>query len=140
MTAPPTLYLLADTNLFLQARPLKDLDWSRFGSPVIEIVISRPVQAELDQQKKAPGRVGKRARDANTLLRALLDGPQEVHAMNPAVHVVLRDELRVDPTLDDELDYAERDDQLVGIAAGFAKTKPTGAVRVLTHDNGPMAS
>jgi predicted ribonuclease YlaK len=52
---------------------LKELEWDRFGAPEIEVVITRPVQAELDEQKKAPGRVGRRAREANTLLRALLN-------------------------------------------------------------------
>ena len=39
-----------------------------------------------------------------------------------------------------QLDYTERDDQLIGIALGFQKTDPAGDVWLLTNDTGPMAS
>lgn len=40
----------------------------------------------------------------------------------------------------DQLDYRERDDQLVGIAYAFRSENSRNDVRVLTHDTGPMAS
>lgn len=40
-----TLYLFADSNLFLQYRPLDQLDWSRLGNfDDMEVVVCRTVQ------------------------------------------------------------------------------------------------
>ena len=60
-----TLYVFPDTNLFIQCRPLNELDWSLWpDSSEIHLVVTRPVQREIDGQKTvattasagAPGR------------------------------------------------------------------------------------
>lgn len=134
-----------DTNLFIQCRPLDELDWSLVSeASVIELLVSRPVQAEIDRQKgKGAGRLGKRARAAMALFRRALDLPSErlqVREGTPTVFLQVRQNLRRDPNLSELLDYSERDDQLVGIAAAFARDNPDVSVRLLTHDNGPMFS
>lgn len=134
-----------DTNLFIQCRSLGELDWSLVSeAPVIELLVSRPVQTEIDRQKgKGAGRLGKRARAAMTLFRQALDLPDErlqVRVGTPTVFLQLRQDLKADPALSDRLDYSERDDQLVGIAAAFARDNPDASVRLLTHDTGPMLS
>lgn len=137
--------LFPDTNLFIQCGPLEALDWSLVSdAPVIELLVSRPVQAEIDRQKgKGTGRLGKRARAATALFRRALDLPNErlqVRERSPAVFLQLRQDLKPDPALSERLDYGERDDQLVGIAAAFVRDNPDGSVQVLTHDAGPMFS
>ena len=137
--------LFPDTNLFIQCRPLDELDWSLVSkAPVIELVVCRPVQAEIDRQKgKGAGRLGKRARTTMALFRRALDRPSErlqVREGTPAVFLQVRQNLRRDPNLSELLDYSERDDQLVGIAAAFARDNPDVSARLLTHDNGPLFS
>lgn len=137
--------LFPDTNLFIQCHPLEALDWSLISTaPEIELLVSRPVQAEIDRQKgKGVGRLGKRARATMALFRRALELPQErlqVRERAPAVFLQLRQDLKPEADLFDRLDYTERDDQLVGIASAFAREHPDLSVRVLTHDTGPMLS
>jgi hypothetical protein len=56
------------------------------------------------------------------------------------VRLVLRIQDRPSKTLADQLNYDERDDQLVGIAAAFREANPSADIRVITHDIGPRAS
>jgi hypothetical protein len=139
-----TLTLFPDTNLFVQCKPLNQLNWTIFdGVDEIKLIITRPVQAEIDSQKaRGSGRLSKRARSASTLFRELLQPDMEykVISSKPRVLLFLRQDLKGDRNLAEQLDYAERDDQLVGIAAGYAALYPDEEVRVLTHDTGPMAS
>jgi hypothetical protein len=134
-----------DTNLFIQCRTLDELDWSLVSeASVIELLVSRPVQAEIDRQKgKGAGRLGKRARAAMALFRRALYLSSErlqVRDGTPTVFLQVRQNLRRDPNLSELLDYSERDDQLVGIAAAFARDNPDVSVRLLTHDNGLLFS
>lgn len=114
------------------------------GFEAIELVLTRPVQAELDSLKgNGNGRRASRARAASTLMRELLaseDGTKRLRNSSPVVDLRLDTRLRVDPSAADVLHYEERDDQLVGTVLGFQKAKPDSAVRLLTNDTGPMAS
>jgi hypothetical protein len=138
------LTLFPDTNLFVQCKPLEELNWAIFdGADEIKLIITRPVQAEIDSHKaKGSGRLSKRARSASTLFRELLQPGIECKLISskPRVLLFLRQDLKHDTSLAEQLDYAERDDQLVGIAAGYAAVYPHEEVRVLTYDTGPMAS
>lgn len=139
------IYLFPDTNLFVQCKPLPDLDWSAWKDyDEVLLYISRPVQAEVDSQKgKGNSRLATRARKTSSLFREILKlGVQgkEVCASKPRVNICHRQDLKRDESLADDLCYDERDDQLVGIAALFAKNNPDDEVRILTHDTGPMAS
>jgi len=68
------LYLFPDTNLFIQCRPLSELGWDRWGAfDEIHLIVSRPVQAEIDKHKnRGNDRVAKRARTASSLLREII--------------------------------------------------------------------
>ncbi|TXI24950.1 MAG: hypothetical protein E6Q67_01740 [Roseateles sp.] len=140
-----TLYLFVDTNLFLQCRPLEQLDWSPMGQvDAIELVLSRPVQAELDALKgKGNGRQASRARAASTQIRKLLesaDNRLSLREASPAVHLWLNPSLRPINEPSGVLDYDHRDDQLVGIALGYLVANSGAQVALLTNDTGPMAS
>jgi hypothetical protein len=139
------LYLFPDTNLFIQCRPLPELDWNRLGSfDEIRLIVSRPVQNEINKHKnRGNDRVAKRARTAASLLREIIAaaGTQKgVRNAEPVVKVMVRIDLRPDPNLEVRLDYSEPDDRLVGIAHAFAQQNSGADVRVLTHDGGPLAS
>lgn len=139
------IYLFPDTNLFIQCQPLENLDWSVLGAfDNIDLLVCRPVQAEIDSHKsKGNTRLASRARGANSLLRSILGATEKcvvVRKANPTVRIYLRQELRRDEALEDQLSYDEHDDQLVGIASMFAKNNPDEEVRILTHDTGPMAT
>ncbi|CAE6858323.1 hypothetical protein R69746_07689 [Paraburkholderia aspalathi] len=140
-----TLYFFADTNLFVQCKPLSELDWSEWSEfDEIHLLVSRPVQAEIDSQKgKGSGRLARRARAASSFFREILLSKEkfrEVRSKKPIVRIFLRQDLKWDPSLADQLSYEERDDQLVGTARLFAESHPGYSVRLLTHDTGPMTS
>ncbi len=141
---PPSIHFFPDTNLFAQCKPLAELDWSQWGVAVIDLIVCRPIQAEIDSHKgKGSGRLAKRARTASTLFRQALtadSGFIEIRAGNPTVRLSVRSDLKVDQSLDDILSYDERDHQLVGTSALYKRQNPQVDVRVLTHDTGPMGA
>lgn len=139
-----TLYLFPDTNVFIQCKRLHEVDWSAFSEwEQIQIVITRPVQAEIDSFKsRGNSRVSQRSRVISAQIRELLESSVGSLTLRekPLVNLVLRHDLKRLESLADELDYNERDDQLVGTAAGFKQQHPDFEVRLLTNDTGPMAS
>jgi len=54
------LHLFPETNVFIQCRPLDELDWSAWaGFYEVHLVVCRPVQREIDNQKnRGNDRVG----------------------------------------------------------------------------------
>jgi predicted ribonuclease YlaK len=143
--SPKILYLFPDTNLFAQCRALEELDWDRWGDfDEVHLIVSRPVQAEIDHQKNKGGeRLARRAKAASSLFHEIIlvsSDNKQITSASPTVRLFIRTALKPDPALSDQLDYQLNDDQLVGVAHGFAEDHPNNAVRVLTHDTGPMAS
>lgn len=139
------IYLFPDTNLFVQCRPLDQLDWSEWGAyDEVHLLVCRPVQAEIDKQKGGGNnRLATRARKASSIFRDIIrssEGYIEVKSAKPIVRLFLRPELKRDETLKDQLCYDERDDQLIGIAKLFSKKNQDCDVKVLTYDTGPMAT
>ncbi|MGE0290056.1 MAG: PIN domain-containing protein [Bradyrhizobium sp.] len=140
-----TLCLFADTNLFAQCRALEELDWSMFGAYTeVRIIVSRPVQEEIDNQKNSDRkRLAKRADvtarrfrqiiAGNNVSTTLLSGP-------PLVTLFLLPQIKPDPDIADQLDYSKNDDRLVGIAHQYGRQNVSHDVAVLTHDTGPMLS
>ncbi len=139
-----TLYLFPDTNVFLQCKSLEEVDWCVLGEwDRIEVFLTRPVQTEIDALKGGGNhRRATRARGASTLIRKLLnaEGGRQTVREQPLVELCLRQDLRRDEAASGDLNYDERDDQLVGIALAFQKSNPSVPVRLLTNDTGPMAS
>ena len=138
------LYLFPDTNVFLQCKPLEEVPWSAFGDwDRIEVLLTRAVQTEIDALKgNCNGRQASRARSASSRIRELLQAEGECLPLRtqPVVQLCLRHDLRRDESASGDLNYEERDDQLVGTALGFQKSNPAAAVCLLTNDTGPMAS
>ena len=137
-----TLCLFPDTNLFLQGKTLSGLDWSIWGDfAQIRIVVSDPVQREIDDLKKGyAGRRTKLARRSLSLFRtATLDGHVVVVEIAPQVRLYVEPHHAPTPGLSDMLDYGQRDDQLVGIVDAYSESHPTLDVRLLTHDGAPLS-
>lgn len=70
------LYLFPDTNVFIQCRPLEDLDWSEWTDfDEVHLLVCRTVQREIDHQKnRGNDRVGRRARKVSSLFRDIVQG------------------------------------------------------------------
>jgi hypothetical protein len=139
------LYLFPDTNLFIQCRPLEQLDWSGWGSfHEIRLIVSRPVHKEIDYRKnKGSDRVGNRARATNAMFREITRGTQGhrvVREGSPSVKLFIEVQHLADPALTDRLDYGERDEELIGTIATFKQQHPDADVRLLTDDGTPMAT
>ncbi|WP_431324459.1 PIN domain-containing protein [Rhizobium sp. YTU87027] len=68
------LFLFPDSNVFIQCKPLKDLDWSPWKNySHVRLIVTRPVLVEIDRQKnKGSDRLGQRARKASSLFREML--------------------------------------------------------------------
>jgi hypothetical protein len=139
------LYLFPDTNLFIQCRPLEQLDWSEWKSfDEIHLIVSRPVHKEIDYRKnKGNDRVGTRARATNAMFREITrgtEGHRVVREACPCVKLLIEVQYLPDPALADRLDYGERDEELIGTIATFKRQHADADVRLLTDDGTPMAT
>ena len=136
--------LIVDTNLFLECRPLNDLPWHELGYEHIELVVSQPVQRELDNHKKNKlGRTFKKALAATKLLRELITSQQhsiEIKKCNPRVELSIMIACRIDPNLNDSLDPSNADDAIILRMLQYQHLNKTTNVCLITHDTGPMAT
>lgn len=138
------IYLFPDTNLFIQCRALGALDWSSWSKySEVQLIVSRPVQREIDNQKnRGNDRVGRRARKAHQLFRhILLESDQDyflVREAAPQVKLFLAGLGKPSSELMDVLDYTKADDELVGYMWEYRKQYENRDVCLLTHDTGPM--
>ena len=135
-----TLHLFVDTNLFIQCRAPEQLDWSPWhGFEEVRLIVSTPVLREIDQLKTRRGRVGNRARVASAMFREMLAQPHKVvHAQSPRVVLSVEPQHTYPQDLADRLNYAERDDQLIGTLHQFVRSNPSSDARLLTHDTIPL--
>lgn len=140
-----TLHLIPDTNVFMQCRHLHELPWSTAFPKwdAIVVVLVAPVIREIDRQKGGQGRLAKRARIANSLIGRLIDSPEvslSGEGERPTVTLVAAPELKPDPSLQEDLDYTQTDDAIVGIVATFLKAQEGQQAALLSNDNGPLMS
>lgn len=137
-----TLYLFVDTNLFIQCRPLEELDWSFWKQyEEVQLIASRPVQREIDSQKnKGNDRIAKRARKTNSIFGQIIDsehGFKLIQEECPRVTLHLGGPSLPSTELSDLLDYNKTDDELIGCLHKFRQSNPDKDARLLTHDVGP---
>ena len=135
------VYLFVDTNLFLQCRPMEELNWSTWNEfDEVRLIVSSPVLREIDYRKsKGSDRVSRRARAASAMFREMLNsGNKLVHESSPSVRLSVETQHKPSEVLKERLNYQERDDQLVGTVFEFARGVPGVEVRLLTHDTTPL--
>src|SRR3546814_16478373 len=98
-------------------------DWSSdVCSSDLVLLLSSPVIGEIDRQKGGAGRLAKRARTANTLIRRLLDEDSvaiKTKKKGPVVVVESGNGLRTSDDLREMLDYSYADDRLVGLVLRY---------------------
>ena len=136
-----TVSYFVDTNLFLQCRPLEQLDWSSWdGFDEVRLIVSSPVLREIDYRKnKGNDRVGKRARATSAMFRKMLnEGQKVVRTGNPRVLLCIEPQHIPSPELEQQLNYQERDDQLVGTIYEYSHSHQGTDVRLLTYDTTPL--
>lgn len=135
----PIVHLFCDTNLLVQCQALEQLDWSGWRNHEVHLIVTKPVMRELDHQKnRGNSRIARRARTASATFRDMRpSGRKTVRSANPRVILCVDAQLRFDRD-EKQLDFSERDDQLVGTLQLFANENPAEDARLLTHDTGPM--
>ena len=136
-----TVSYFVDTNLFLQCRPLDQLDWSPWdGFEEVRLIVSSPVLREVDYRKnKGNDRIGYRARATAAMFRKMLTEGQKIfRAGNPRVVLSIEPQHAYSPELEQRLNYQERDDQLVGTVYEYSRCHEGTDVRLLTHDTTPL--
>ena len=143
--ADNVVYLFPDTNLFIQCRPLDQLDWSDWSEfDQVNLIVCRTVQREIDSLKnRGYGRAAKRARKTNGIFRKIFTSNEkflEVRDTNPRVRLYLQAQSSPSTDLQDDLDYSKADDEIVGFLDRFRKENQDKVARLLTHDTGPMIS
>ena len=135
------LYYFVDTNLFFQCRPLDQLDWSSWQTfDEVRLIVSQPVLREIDYLKnKGNDRVAKRARSTSAMFRDILGtGEKLVHTTDPRVFLSIEPHHTYSESLTGQLNYQERDDQLIGTLYEFAQRNQTSDVRLFTRDTAPL--
>lgn len=135
------LSFFPDTNLFIQCRSLKELDWSEWADfEEVHLIICHTVQREIDQQKhRRNGRVAQRARKTSSLFRSIVEKDHSlIREKGPQVKLMLESSSVPSPELKDRLDYDKPDDEIVGFLHQYKQQHPEADVRLLTHDTGPM--
>ena len=137
------LYLFLDTNVFIQCRPLKELNWSELGNySEIHLIVPSPVYREIDSQKnRGNDRVGQRARATYTSFRDIAMGVRDYELIRetaPRVTLLLESPSKPSTELSNRLDYSKPDDEIIGCMYRFKQDNPDKDVQLLTHDTGPM--
>jgi hypothetical protein len=128
-----------DTNLFLQCKPLKDLDWSKISNgDDILLIISRPVQKEIDRLKyDGNDRRAKRARVATSFMREILASKETILAIkdvNPRVEVSFSESISSKNPRPDILDLSRNDDQIIAEALLYKEGNLGANIALLTDD------
>ena len=136
------LLLVVDTNLFHEFRRLEELPWEELGeSEEIVLIVSDPVQTELDEQKKSlRARIKKRALNWTKRFRKLIltDQIDElVRKSNPSVTI----RLDYTPPSEDNgnvLDLTIADDRIVAIAFALREADPDQRIALFSDDLRPL--
>ena len=134
------LCLFPDTNVFIQCRPLEELDWSEWADfEEVHLIVCRTVQREIDRQKtRGNDRVGQRARKINSMFRQIVEtGYKVIREDGPPVKLILESSSVPSNELKDRLDYSNPDDEIVGFLYQYKQQYPEADIRLLTHDTGP---
>lgn len=144
-STPKTLHLIPDTNVFMQCRHLRELPWSTEfpGWDAITVALVAPVIREIDRQKGGQGRLAKRARAASSLVGRLIEAPEvrlSDEGARPIVTLVAIPDVKPDPALQEDLDYTQADDAIVGIVSAYLKAEDGRKGALLSNDNGPLMS
>lgn len=138
-----TLFL--DTNVLIQCRVLEQLPWSEISKDEdISLLISRPVQEEIDLMKHdGNSRRAKRARAATSVFRRILLSETSkvvIQDSGPHVEVAFAPPISVKESPFPFLDLSKIDDRIIVEAIYYRDQHPQEYVVLLTHDTQPMVT
>jgi hypothetical protein len=130
-------------NLFLHCRAIITLPWKDLGEArPITIYIGYTLQREIDRLKgDGNQRRSKRARDANSLFKKLLQASGETMVLRDAdPRVILAFLPHLDPHRQKSplLDLSNPDDCHIEESLAFQAAHPEIRTAILTHDTGPL--
>ena len=112
-----TLFLFADSNLFLHYKSLKQIDWSSLGDfDNFEVVACRTAQREIDALKdgRSGGRSDRARRAASILPKIAQHGPQVQRGASPRVVLKLYGASQPKQVIGAQLDYSQNDNRIIG--------------------------
>jgi len=134
--------LFPDTNLFLQCNPIEQLPWEEMYGDDIFLLISRPVQSEIDELKQSGNsRKAQRARTATSLFRQILkENNIVIKEGKPHVEISFSPHVTQDNFSDYNLNPSRLDDQIVFEALIYRENHKEHDVALLTHDTGPAVT
>lgn len=138
--------LFVDTNFFLQFKSVSEINWDElFDDEIIKIIISRPVQIEIDRLKNdGNSRRAKRARKTNSLFREIIDSPEEkIKFKIGSVTIVLQFSAHVTTnqlkTVQDDLDLNQPDDVILAEVKYYMKNHGSfNDIFFISHDTNPL--
>jgi len=138
---PKVAHIIPDTNVFLQCKPLKELDWSLFSDyEELLLILTHPVVKEIDKHKNSgTKRLAKKARTANQLIGEIIDSTDNQIEIKPkSSDIILKIKyISARPTYEHEsLDINENDDKIVSIAKAYSEAQANENVVLITNDNG----
>ena len=125
-------FLFVDSNLFLQCRPLQDLDWDCLvGRDEVTLLVPSAVLAELDKHKSdGNSRRAQRARRALQFLDSILEAPDDtVIVRTTPVKVIAQ----FAPEVSGDASTSN-DDSILFEVAEMRRTHGNQAVGLVTHD------
>ncbi|MEQ1536679.1 MAG: PIN domain-containing protein [Burkholderiaceae bacterium] len=125
-------FLFVDSNLFLQCRPLQDLDWDRLvGREEVTILVPSAVLAELDKHKSdGNSRRAQRARRALQFLNSLLVSPDDTVIVRTTPTKVIA---QFAPEVSGD-QSTSNDDSILFEVAEMTRTHGNQTVGLVTHD------
>ena len=125
-------FLFVDSNLFLQCRPLQDLDWEcLIGREDLTLFVPSAVLTELDKHKSdGNNRRAQRARRALQFLNSILEAPGDtVIVRTTPVKVIAQ----FAPEVSGDASTSN-DDSILFEVAEMTRTHGTQSVGLVTHD------
>jgi hypothetical protein len=134
--------LFPDTNLFLQCNPIEQLSWEEISMDDILLLISRPVQSEIDELKQSGNsRKAQRARTATSLFRQILkENNIVIKGGKPHAEISFSPHVNQDNFSDYNLNPSRPDDQIVFEALIYRENHKEYDIALLTHDTGPAVT
>lgn len=135
------LVLFPDTNVFLQCKKLNELSWEGFpDADTIELLVGTPIQDEIDRLKHDGNhRRARRARDANSLFRDMLNDPSGtivVREQSPRVTLGFAPAMAADHAIPPTLDMTRADDRLIDEVLQFRLRNQSA--QILSDDTGML--
>lgn len=125
-------FLFIDSNLFLQCRPLRELNWDRFvGREELTLLVPSAVLSELDKHKSdGNSRRAQRARKALQFLDSILNSPDDTVIIRTTPARVIA---QFAPEVSGDMSTSN-DDSILFEVAEMARTGGEQSVGLVTHD------